>query len=91
MAVLKFSPEADAYLTELESETRTWDCAARVNSALDRLEENPGASVNRGRRFQSVDLWGIPLRCDEDDLLILWGYHPGEDDTVIVHYIGLAP
>lgn len=91
MALLKFSPEADSYLTELEEDPRSRSCAIKVNTALDRLEENPGASENRRRRFQSVDLWGIPLRCGDEDLVILWGYHVDEDETVIVHYIGPSP
>lgn len=91
MVLLKFSPEADAYLSELEADPRSQRCVVAVNLALDALEENPGASPNRRRRYQSVDMWGIPMACDDEDLLILWGWHPVEDETVIVHYIGPSP
>lgn len=91
MAVLKFSPEADGYLTDLEQNPRTQRCAAKVNSALDVLEDDPGAVESRRRKFLSVDMWGIPLFCDDEELLILWGWHPVEEDVVIVHYIGPSP
>jgi hypothetical protein len=89
VAVLKFSPEADDLLTELESDPRTVRCAGRLNTALDRLEADPGAAVNRRRRFQRLDLWAIPVVCGDDEWLILW--KPGDGDDVIVAHIVPAP
>ena len=89
MAVLKFSPEADDLLTELESDPRMVRGAARLNTALDKLEADPGTAVNRRRRFQSLDLWAIPVVCGGDEWLILW--KQGEGDHVIVAHIVPAP
>ncbi len=88
---LRFSPEADDVLTSLETEDRTRICAGRINTALDKLEANPGASENRRRRFQALDLWAIPVLCGDNEWLILWNHSTTEPDTVIVHHIVPAP
>lgn len=91
MAILKFSPEADDLLTNLESGDRTLSCAGHLNTALDRLEQDPGAAPNRRRRFQSLDLWGIPVMCRDEEWLILWSYSQSETGTLVVHHIVPAP
>ncbi len=89
MAELAFSPEADDVLSRLEADVRQQRCAARINSALDLLEADPGNVRNRRRRFNTLSLWGIVVLCDDDEWLILWEL--GDSDTVIVHHIVPAP
>jgi hypothetical protein len=87
--VLAFSPEADDVLTSMEADADRRHCAARLNSALDLLEANPGDERNRRRRFNTIGLWGIAVVCGDDEWLILW--EPTEDNTVMVHHIVPAP
>lgn len=89
MAELVFSPEADDVLTRLEADEGQRRCAARLNTALDRLETDPGDARNRRRRFHTVGLWGIAVVCGQEEWLILW--EPHEGDLVIVHHIVPAP
>jgi hypothetical protein len=89
VAELRFSPEADERLTALEADPLEERCAARLNSALDRLEADPGDVVNRRRRFNTLGLWGITVTCGDTEWLILW--EPVDDDAVIVHHIVPAP
>jgi len=91
VAELAFSPEADDVLTSLEadSDSARRDCAARLNSALDGLEANPGDARNRRRRFSTIGLWGIAVICGDDEWLILW--EPVEGNVVMVHHIVPAP
>lgn len=89
MAELAFSPEADDVLTSLEADASQERCAARLNSALDLLEADPGAARNRRRRFDTIGLWGIAVVCGDDEWLILW--EPLEVDVVMVHHIVPAP
>lgn len=89
MAELAFSPEADQVLTLMEADESQRHCAARLNSALDLLEADPGAARNRRRRFNTIGLWGIAVICGDDEWLILW--EPLEDDVVMIHHIVPAP
>lgn len=89
MAELAFSPEADDVLTSMEADDGRRSCAARLNSALDLLEADPGDAHNRRRRFHRIGLWGIAVICGDDEWLILW--EPLEDDVVMVHHIVPAP
>ena len=89
MAELVFSPEADEALTRMESDEKQARCAARLHTALDLLEADPGDARNRRRRFHTIDLWGIAVICGDDEWLILW--EPQDDDVVIVHHIVPAP
>lgn len=89
MAGLAFSPEADDLLTSMEADEVQRNCAARINSALDLLEADPGDARNRRRRFNTIGLWGIAVICGADAWLILW--EPLEDDVVMVHHIVPAP
>jgi len=89
VAELVFSPEADELLTRLENKPLQKRLAARLNSALDRLEADPGDAHNRRRRFNTLGLWGIPVVADDVEWLILW--EPLEADTVVVHHIVIAP
>ncbi len=89
MAELVFSPEADSVLNALEVDGGQRHCAARLNSALDVLEADPGDVRNRRRRFNTIGLWGIAVICGDDEWLILWELH--ESDVVMVHHIVPAP
>jgi hypothetical protein len=88
VAELVFSPEADAVLTSIEADDSQRHCAARLNSALDLLEADPGGARNRRRRFNTIGLWGIAVTCGDDEWLILW---EPRDDVVMVHHIVPAP
>ena len=88
MADLLFSPEADDVLTGMEADqTGVW-CAARLHSALDLLEADPGDARNRRRRFHTIGLWGIAVICGDEEWLILW---EPQNDAAIVHHIVPAP
>lgn len=89
MVELAFSPEADDVLTSMEADANRRQCAARLSSALDRLETDPGDARNRRRRFDTIGLWGIGVICDDEEWLILW--EPLGDDVVVVHHIVPAP
>lgn len=89
MAELLFSPEAADVLTRLEADEAERRCAARLNTALDLLETDPGDVRNRRRRFSTIGLWGIAVVCGDDEWLILW--EPRDNDAVVVHHIVPAP
>ena len=89
MTGLVFSPEADEFLARVDDDPLRQKLAARLNSALDRLESDPGQAANRRRRFSSLGLWGIPVVCDDEEWLILW--EPLDEATTIVHHIVPAP
>ena len=89
MAELAFSPESDALLDSIEGDPRQQLCAARLNTALDALEADPGDARNRRRRFNTIGLWGIAVVCGDEEWLILW--EPLDADTVMVHHIVPAP
>ena len=89
MAELVFSPEADDVLTRMEADESQRHCAARINTALDLLEADPGDAGNRRRRFNTIGLWGIAVICGDDEWLILWERQA--DDVVMVHHIVPAP
>lgn len=89
MAELVFSPEADEVLTRMEADEGQARCAARLNTALDLLEADPGDARNRRRRFNTIGLWGIAVVCGDDEWLILW--EPQDGDLVVVHHIVPAP
>lgn len=89
MATLAFSPEADDLLTRMEADPSQQRCAARLNSALDLLEAEPGDARNRRRRFNTMGVWGIAVVCGDDEWLILW--EPLDDEVVMVHHIVPAP
>ena len=89
MTDLSFSPEANELLDRLEADPSQLRLAGRLNSALDRLEADPGAAENRRRRFHTLDLWGIPVVCDDEEWLILWELM--DETTILVHHIVPAP
>jgi len=89
VAELVFSPEADDELTRLEADQALRGCAARIHTALDSLEADPGAARNRRRRFNTIGIRGIAVVCADDEWLILWEQRHG--DIVIVHHIVPAP
>ena len=62
---------------------------ARIHTALDLLEADPGDAHNRRRRFQNLDLWGVGVACADDEWLILW--EELATGAVVVHHIVPAP
>jgi hypothetical protein len=90
VAELRFAPEADQFLSSLESDLpRSEILLGKVNTALDRLETDPGDAWCRRRRFQNIGVWGISIVHEDKEWLILW--EPGEDDSVAVRAIVPAP
>jgi hypothetical protein len=89
-----YSPEADEILDRLEADDARRTLLARINQALDRLEENPGDAWCRRRRFQNIGVRGIAVVSDGTEWLILWSPGTGGttgDDAVIVEAIVPAP
>lgn len=91
MAELAFSPEADQVLTTMEGDPSQQHCAARLHSALDVLEADPGDVRNRRRRFATIGLWAIAVVCGEEEWLILWEPLDDGGDVVLDHHIVPAP
>lgn len=73
----------------MEADEGRRHCAARLHTALDLLEVDPGDVRNRRRRFNTVGLWGIAVLCGDDEWLVLWELR--DDDVVVVHHIVPAP
>jgi hypothetical protein len=73
----------------MEADESQRRCAARLNSALDLLEADPGAARNRRRRFNTIGSWGIAVICGDEEWPILW--EPLPEDAVMVHHIVPAP
>jgi hypothetical protein len=89
VAELSFGPQADDLLTELEADPVRVRLLEALNSALDRLEQDPGDVWCRRRRYQNLGVWGIAVPVSGDLWLVLWEDGPG--DSVIVHSITPAP
>lgn len=89
MATLVFSPEADDELTRLENDPGQDHLVARIHTALDVLEADPGDVRNRRRRFNTIGVWGIAIVAGDEEWLILW--EPADGDDVVVHHIIPAP
>ena len=90
MADLRFDPRADDFLTELEADLETNEVLlGKLNSALDRLETNPGDAWCRRRRFQNIGVWGIAVTHKGREWLILW--EQLNDDVVMIQAITPAP
>ena len=89
MPELIYSEQADNMLTELEADPARTLLTARIHSALDQLEDNPGATECRRRRFENIGGWGIPVSAQGEEWLILW--EPHNDDEILVSAITPAP
>ena len=89
MAELVFGRQADAFLTELESDPARASLLRRINSNLDVLEADPTDIRCRRHRFASIDIWGMSFVFGFEDWLIT--RRPGGGDEVIVHTISLSP
>ena len=76
-------------LTRMEADPTQRGCVAKIHSALDVLEADPGDAHNRRRRFQNLDLWGVAVACADDEWLILW--EELATGAVVVHHIVPAP
>ena len=82
MAELHFDSRADQFLTDLEAELpQSEGLLGKLNSALDRLEADPGDAWCRRRRYQNIGVWGIAVVHGDKEWLILW--EPLDDDVVI--------
>lgn len=96
MAELLFSEQADDALTRLEADPSRALLTGRLHPALDLLEADPGSAACRRRRYALIDLWGMTVTADGEDLLILWEPGPGAvpgtvPGTIVVHAITPAP
>ena len=89
MATLKFGGQAYALLDELEADPARVGLLEQLNTALDRLETDPGDAWCRRRRYQNLGVWGILVSVSGEAWLILWEYE--SDDSLIVHSITPAP
>jgi len=90
VAELRFGPEADQFLTDLEADLPGSEVLlGKMNSALDRLEADPGNAWCRRRRVQNIGVCGIAVVHSDTEWLILWT--PLMDDGVVVHAIVRAP
>jgi hypothetical protein len=89
MASVEFDPQPlQAYATlEKAVATRLLD---GIDAALDVLETNSGDSQVRRRSFGD-GLWGVPVRDEHEDWLLIWEYDPESADTVVVRYLGVDP
>ncbi|MGH9115201.1 MAG: hypothetical protein ACRDWW_05160 [Acidimicrobiales bacterium] len=86
MAELLFEEHADAVLTAMEADPTRAELLDRVNEVLDLLETDPGNRRVRRRRYQLIAAWGVPVRGNDEDWLILWDFH--EADVVAIRYLG---
>ena len=90
MAVeLQATEEAAAALDALRADLSRPKLLAAVETALVRLEDDPGQDANRKVRFSVPFMWGIKVR-GEEDWIILWETDPEDNLIVIVKYIGPA-
>jgi hypothetical protein len=90
VAQLSFAPQADQVLSDLEGDLpRSKILLGKLNTALDRLEADPGDAWCRRRRYQNIGMWGISVVHDDKEWLILWELD--EDDDVAVRAIVPAP
>ena len=81
--MLKITPEADAALNALYERGQE-HLLNRLEDALDRLAQDPGAADVRRRRIQPAGVWAITVA----DWVILWKQ---DGDTTVVQYVGPSP
>jgi hypothetical protein len=90
VAQLSFAPQADQVSSDLEADLpRSGILLGKLNTALDRLEADPGEAWCRRHRYQNIGVWGISVVHDDKEWLILWELD--EDDKVAVRAIAPAP
>lgn len=88
-AELQATEEAAAALDALRADVTRPKLPAAVESALARLEDDPGQEANRRTWFSGSFMWGIKVR-GEEGWIILWETDPEDNLVVIVKYIGPA-
>jgi hypothetical protein len=86
---LQATEEAAAALDALRADFSRPKLLSAVETALVRLEDDPGQEANRKVRFSVPFMWGIKVR-GEEDWIILWETDPEDNLIVIVKYIGPA-
>ncbi len=90
MALLFFDPDADHVLAQLESDASSGVLLQRVNEALDWQEADSSDPRVRRMRFRQPALWCVTIVAGEDEWAILWEPLHGENDAVVVRYLGPA-
>lgn len=88
-AELQATHEAAAALDALRADPTRPKLLVAVESALARLEDDPGQEANRKIRFSIPFMWGVKAR-GEEDWIILWETDPEDSLVVIIKYIGPA-
>lgn len=76
-------------MTALEADAGQGRLLERMDAALAALAAKPGDQRCRRRSYSAGvgGLWGMPVRCGDENWLILWLAGPG-DDEVTVTYVG---
>ncbi len=88
-AELQATDEAAAALETLRADATRPKLRAAVESALARLEDDPGQEANRRIRFSVPFMWGIRVR-GEEDWILLWETDPDDSLVVVIKYLGPA-
>ena len=91
MAEVFLSPEiALPQYERLREDPRRQKVLERVDEILAALEEDPGQVWLGAHQFQSPPLWSVTFDASGEAWVILWSMDDGEDDRVLVDYIGAA-
>lgn len=90
MTEVWLDPEPFAVLTELAADPTRAALHRSVEAVLDTLEENPGASTVRQRRFQDPPVWCVLVAAPTERWVVLWEPHPVLAGAVAVRHIGPA-
>jgi len=89
MAEVFLSPEiAFPQYERLRGDPSRRKVLERVDEILDALETDPGQAWLRVHRFQRPPLWCVKFDASGEAWAILW--YDGEDDRVLVDYMGSA-
>ena len=89
MPELWFDPHANAAVTALEQDVTRKPLLERVEAALKALATDSGDARCRRRSYAGVGegMWGMPVRSQDHEWLILWRQGPTADDVTVV-YVG---
>lgn len=83
---VELDPGPDAELDRLERAKR-WPLLDAIDTAIATLAADPGSPEERRRSF-SRGTFGMTVRTQDDDWLIIWESEP---DAIAVRYIGPDP
>jgi hypothetical protein len=89
VATVLFGAAADEAMTALEADPGRAHLLERVDAALQALAANPEDRRCRRRSYVAgvPGLWGMPVRSQDDDWLILWLNGPAEAEITVI-YVG---